>query len=64
MNKYSYVKVIQQYYHQYGWEDVSTYSEEELRADPGCARKDLKEYKIAQPDTPCRLIDRRVPNDG
>ena len=63
MNKYSYVKVIQQRW-MLGWEDVSTYSEEELRADPRCARNDLKEYRIAQPETPCRLINRRVLNDG
>ena len=64
MNKYSYVKVIQQHYPNYGWEDVSTYCEEELRADPRCASNDLKEYRIAQPETPCRLINRRVLNDG
>ena len=58
MNKYQYVKVIQSFYSTYGWEDVTeetTYKE---------ARQRLKEYRENEPQTPHRLINRRVLNES
>lgn len=61
MNKYKYLKVIQQYYAGY-WEDVSEYETDstgfiEDKAERECFRGDIKEYRFT--GYPTRSINRR-----
>ena len=60
MNKYRYIKVIQQYYG-YGWEDVSEYETDSAGYAPAEARAllkhDAREYRLT--GYPTRIIFRR-----
>lgn len=61
MNKYRYIKVIQQRYGQ-GWEDCSEYETNSnfITKDRDLLRSDLKEYKLM--GYPTRVVQRRELN--
>jgi len=62
-NKYTYLKIIQQYYAAgYGWEEVSTYECNSTGAvnDPELFKHDLKEYRLM--NYPTRTIIRKELN--
>jgi hypothetical protein len=56
VNKYNYVKVIQQYFG-YGWEDVSEYNKAS-KEDINTLKGDLREYRLM--NYPTRVIERKV----
>lgn len=56
VNKYNYLKVIQQYFG-YGWEDVSEYNKAS-KEDINTLKGDLKEYRLM--NYPTRVIERKV----
>lgn len=61
MNKYKYIKVIQQNYGQ-GWEDCSEYETNSsyITKDKGLLKHDLKEYNLL--GYPTRVIKRKELN--
>ena len=66
LNKYTYLKIIQQYYSSnYGWEDVSQYGCNSMnyiidKSERNCFKSDLKEYKML--GYPTRVIYRKELN--
>jgi hypothetical protein len=58
-NKYNYLKVIQQHYGAYGWEDVSEYPANSCGTvlDGALLKSDLSEYRLL--GYPTRVIFRK-----
>ena len=54
-NKYTYLWVVQGYYNNYGWEDLTCGSEIE-------AKTDINKYRENAPESRYRLIQRRELN--